>query len=78
MVDTDRFNRKGSEGTMSERNCIEVGDRVRVEFWPMKNDLCGDVISVPTQPFEPWIIRTEDRLHYVQHYATISRRDGEQ
>lgn len=53
---------------------IETGDRVRVEFWPMKNDLCGDVLYVPTQPGDSWIIRAEDRLFYVQHFSTISKR----
>lgn len=53
---------------------IEIGDTVRVEFWPMKNDLCGLVLYVPTRPSESWIIRSEDRLFYVQHFATISKR----
>lgn len=53
---------------------IRVGDRVRVEFWPMKSDLCGDVLYIPAQPGDSWIIRTSDRLFYVQHFATISKQ----
>lgn len=54
---------------------IKVGDRVRVEFWPMKNDLCGDVVYVASsQPNDSWIIRSEDRVFYVQHFSTISKR----
>ncbi len=57
---------------------IRVGDRVRVEFWPMKNDLCGDVLYVPQSPGDSWVIKAEDRLFYVQHFATISKRTGDQ
>lgn len=57
---------------------IEIGDRVRVEFWPMKNDLCGDVLYIPTQPNDSWIIRSEGRLFYVQHFSTISKRIDEE
>lgn len=53
---------------------IEIGDRVRVEFFGDKNDLCGDVLYIPQQVGDSWIIRAEDRLFYVQHYAAISKR----
>ncbi len=53
---------------------IKVGDRVRIEFWPMKNDLLGDVLYIPCQPGDSWIIRAEDRLFYVQNFSTISKQ----
>lgn len=55
-------------------NLIEVGDRVRVEFWRGKNDIRGDVVYMPTQTGDSWIIRSEDRLFYIQHFAAISKR----
>lgn len=59
---------------MANDNQIEIGDRVRVEFWSAKNDLCGDVLYIPQQIGDSWIIRSEDRLFYVQHYSAISKR----
>jgi hypothetical protein len=53
---------------------IKIGDRVRVEFWPMKNDLIGDVLYIANQPGDSWIICSEDRLFYVQNFSTISKR----
>lgn len=53
---------------------IEIGDRVRVEFWRGKDDICGDVVYIPMQIGDSWIIRSEDRLFYVQHFAAISKR----
>lgn len=58
----------------SESELIEIGDRVRVEFWRGKNDICGDVVYIPAQPGDSWIIRTDDRLFYIQHFAAISKR----
>lgn len=58
----------------SEKELIEIGDRVRVEFWYGKNDICGDVVSMPTQTGESWIVRSADRLFYIQRFATISKR----
>lgn len=58
----------------TDDQAINVGDRVRVEFRLTKNDLCGDVVYKPVQPGDVWIIRSEDRLFYVQHYSTISKR----
>lgn len=61
---------------MNEPNleeAIKVGNTVRIEFWPMKNDLCGTVLYIPTQPGDSWIICTEDRLFYVQNFSTISK-----
>lgn len=57
---------------MSEKQ-IEVGDRVRVEFGWDKDDICGDVVYLPAQAGDSWIIRTEDRLFYVQHFVSISK-----
>lgn len=59
---------------MKPTDWIAIGDRVRVEFWPMKNDICGDVVCIPTRMGDPWIIRSDDRVFYVQHFATISKR----
>lgn len=58
----------------SENELIEVGDRVRVEFWQGKDDICGDVVYIPIQIGESWIIRSADRLFYIQRFATISKR----
>lgn len=58
----------------SDKDMIEVGDRVRVEFWRGKDDICGDVVYMPTQPDDSWIIRTEDRLFYIRQFAAISKR----
>ena len=52
---------------------IEIGDRVRVECWQGKDDICGDVVYMPTQIGDSWIIRTADRLFYLQHFAVISK-----
>jgi hypothetical protein len=52
---------------------IEVGDRVRVEFCQDKNDICGDVVYLPMQLGDCWIIRSQDRLFYIQQFAAISK-----
>lgn len=59
---------------MPSEEQIEVGDRVRVEFWRGKDDICGDVIYMPAQLGDSWIIRSEDRLFYIQQFAAISKR----
>lgn len=59
---------------MSDKDMIEIGDRVRVEFWRGKDDICGDVVYMPTQIGDSWIIRTDERLFYIQHFAAISKR----
>lgn len=61
---------------MSDKQ-IEVGDRVRVEFWRGKADILGDVVYIPMQLGDSWIIAAADRLYYVQHFAAISKRIGE-
>lgn len=55
-------------------NFIVVGDRVRVEFWAGKDDLCGVVVYVASSTMDSWIIRTEDRVFYIQHFAAISKQ----
>lgn len=57
-----------------ESELIEIGDRVRVEFWQGKDDICGDVVYIPMQIGDSWIIRSEDRLFYIQRFAAISKR----
>jgi len=59
--------------TPNLEQAIKAGDRVRVEFWPMKDDLLGTVLYIPTQPGDSWIVCTEDRLFYIQHFAAISK-----
>ena len=39
---------------------IEIGDRVRIQFDGDKNDLIGDVIYIPTQPGDVWIVVSEN------------------
>lgn len=59
---------------MASNDCIYVGDQVRVEFLGrMKNDLLGRVLYIPASSGDCWIIRSVDRLFYVQQFAAISK-----
>lgn len=60
--------------TLDTERRINLGDRVRVEFGRDKNDLLGDVIYIPTQPGDVWIILTENRLNYILEYSVISKQ----
>jgi len=53
---------------------IEIGDQVCVEFWSEVNDVKGEVLYIPSQPNDSWIIRADDRLVYVQHFAAMSKQ----
>ena len=53
---------------------IDIGDRVRVQFDRDKADLIGDVIYMPEQCGDIWIIvSTGNRLNYVNYYTVISK-----
>ncbi len=53
---------------------IKVGDKVRVRFWPMYNDIVGIVDYVPLTQGDSWIIKELDgAVSYVQTFASITR-----
>jgi hypothetical protein len=53
---------------------ITIGDRVRVEWTTNKPDLLGDVVYLPQAIGDAWIIKSDDRIFYIQQYAAISKR----
>jgi hypothetical protein len=58
---------------MAER--IAIGDKVHVRFWPMYDDILGEVKYMPQAQGESWIIVSEQGdVYYIQTFASITRK----
>lgn len=60
---------------MIERASIDKGDTVRVEFWPMVNDVVGTVRYCPSGAGDSWSIKEQETgmTVYVMHFARMTR-----